>query len=88
MRTGECRTLIAANDNAPRARLINLAEAAAYCGVSTPVYARLCPVRPISLGPGKRLERFDVRDLDAWIDGLKGDNDNLTTADSLLAAMN
>lgn len=78
----------AANDNAPRARLVTLTQAAAYCGVSAPVLKGVCPVRPIALGSGKRLQRFDVRDLDAWIDGLKGDNDNLTTADSLLAAMN
>jgi hypothetical protein len=30
----------------------------------------VCPVRPIALGPGKRLERYDVRALDAWIDNL------------------
>jgi hypothetical protein len=74
----------AANDNAPRARLLTLTNAAHYCGVSSPVLKSVCPVRPISLGIGRRLERFDVRDLDVWIEGLKGDNENRTAADALL----
>jgi predicted DNA-binding transcriptional regulator AlpA len=77
----------AANDNRPPSRLVTLTDAARYCGVSAPVLRGVCPVRPISLGPGKRLERFDLHDLDAWIDTLKGDNDNLTTADALLASL-
>jgi hypothetical protein len=32
----------------------------------------VCPVAPISLGEGKRMERYDVRALDAWIDSLSG----------------
>lgn len=78
----------AANDNAPRARLVTLTQAAAYCGVSTPIMKGLCPVIPISLGAGKRLDRFDVRDLDSWIDSMKANNDNASTADALLAGMN
>lgn len=31
----------------------------------------LCPVHPIALGSDKRLERYDIVALNAWIDSLK-----------------
>lgn len=52
-------------------RLLKRQQAAAYCGVSVPTFAAICPIVPIALGVGKRLERYDVRDLDEWIDSLK-----------------
>jgi hypothetical protein len=52
-------------------RLLKKQQAAAYCGVSIPTFAAVCPVPPIALGIGKRLERYDIRDLDDWIEGLK-----------------
>jgi hypothetical protein len=51
-------------------RLLTRAQAAAYCGVSAPTFNARCPIRPVSLGPGKRLERFDLNALDRWIDAL------------------
>lgn len=54
-------------------RLLTKRAAALYCGVSASVFSALCPVRPISLGKGRRLERYDVRSLDTWIDGLGGE---------------
>lgn len=51
-------------------RLLTRQQAAAFIGVSEPTFMLVCPVRPIALGPGKRLERYDVRALDAWIDNL------------------
>jgi hypothetical protein len=51
-------------------RLLTKNQAAAYCGVSVATFATLCPVRPIALGNSKRLERFDTRTLDLWIDRL------------------
>jgi hypothetical protein len=54
----------------PGPRLLTKAEAAAYCGVSSPVFGALCPVRPIALGAGKRLERYDIQALDTWLDEL------------------
>jgi hypothetical protein len=33
----------------------------------------VCPVNPIALGTSKRLERYDIRQLDAWIDAF-GEN--------------
>jgi|tagenome__1003787_1003787.scaffolds.fasta_scaffold19635211_2 hypothetical protein len=53
-------------------RLLKKQQAAAYCGVSIPTFAAVCPVTPIALGVGKRLERYDIRDLDEWIERLKG----------------
>jgi hypothetical protein len=54
-------------------RLLSLSLAAAYCGVSTEMFLRACPVRSIALGPSARLRRWDLQALDRWIDGF---NDN------------
>ncbi len=58
----------------PHARLLKKAHAAAYCGISVSAFTRTCPVAPVSLAPAgrqdERLIRYDVRDLDRWIDGL------------------
>jgi hypothetical protein len=58
---------------APTKRLLTRAEAAQYCGLgSSPP-----PVRPKRIRPGKQGLRYDVRDLDAWIDNLgRGDQDS------------
>ena len=54
-------------------RLLTREQAAAYCGVSMATLTALCPVKPIALGNSKRLERYDVRHLDEWIDTLRED---------------
>jgi hypothetical protein len=51
-------------------RLLDRSQAAAYCGISLAVFTARCPVRPLAMGQGKRLERYDIRDLDEWIDSL------------------
>lgn len=51
-------------------RLLTRQQAAAFIGVSEPTFLVVCPIRPIALGPGKRLERYDIRALDLWIDEL------------------
>ena len=56
----------------PSSRLLTLTDAAAYCGVSSATFRAICPLAPIALGPGKRLERFDRARLDEWIDQLGG----------------
>lgn len=53
-------------------RLLSREQAATYCGISVPTFSVHCPVPPISLGPGKRLERYDIHSLDRWIDVLSG----------------
>jgi hypothetical protein len=47
-------------------RLLTKKEAAEYCGTKT----FLPPVSPKRIRPGKQGLRYDVRDLDRWIDGL------------------
>jgi hypothetical protein len=51
-------------------RLLTRHQAAAYCGVSVPTFAGVCPIKAVALGNGKRLERFDRIALDRWIDSL------------------
>ncbi len=51
-------------------RLLTLGEAALYCGISVPSFRNLSPVRPIALGPGPKLQRYDRQILDEWIDDL------------------
>lgn len=60
----------------PTKRLLTVAEAASYCGVSVPTFERICPISPISLDASgrndRRLMRYDVVALDGWIDLLSG----------------
>ncbi len=51
-------------------RLMTRQQAASYCGMSLPTFQATCPVTPLTLGDSKRLERYDVRMLDKWIDHL------------------
>ncbi len=51
-------------------RLLTREQAAIYLGVSVPTFTALCPIQPIALGSGKRLQRFDLQRLDEWIDTL------------------
>lgn len=50
-------------------RLLTKAEAASYCGMSPALFDRLCPVRPLRFS--ERLVKFDVVDLDSWIEAFK-----------------
>lgn len=52
-------------------RMLTKAEAAHHCGISTPQFARECPVTPVRFANGNL--RWDVQDLDRWLDGLKVD---------------
>lgn len=68
-------------------RMLTRQQAATYCGVSVPTFMLVCPVSPVALGEGKRLERYDIRSLDAWLDklgnnGASLDNDWLAKWDS------
>lgn len=49
-------------------RLLTKAQAAAYCGLSVSAFEGVVTVQPISLGPDPRLNRYDVKALDEWID--------------------
>jgi hypothetical protein len=53
----------------PSKRLLTRAEAAQYCGLgSSPP-----PIRAKRVRPGQQGLRYDVRELDAWIDNLDDD---------------
>lgn len=51
-------------------RMLSRAEAAQHCGRPVKRFDVECPVTPVRFANGDL--RFDVRDLDAWLDGLKG----------------
>jgi hypothetical protein len=55
-------------------RLLTREQAAAYCSVSVRTFTGLCPVQPIALGASKRLQRYDVRAIDQWIDTIGSDH--------------
>lgn len=57
--------------NRPSARLLTKGQAAQYCGLCVSTFSGVCPVRPIALGEGPRMHRYDVRDIDKWIDSFK-----------------
>jgi hypothetical protein len=50
-------------------RLFTKAEAAHYCCRNVKAFEAECPVRPIRMANGEL--RYDVQDLDTWIDSLK-----------------
>lgn len=53
-------------------RMLDAREAAEYCGITAKRFPVSCNVTPIAMPSGEL--RFDIRDLDAWLDGLKGGN--------------
>ena len=52
-------------------RLVYKKEAAFYCGIGVESFTANCPVAPVRVGPGMRGLRYDLYDLDVWIDSLK-----------------
>jgi hypothetical protein len=58
-------------------RMLTRQQAATYCGVSVAKFTLVCPVSLVSLGEGKRMERYDIRSLDAWLDKLGNDGASL-----------
>jgi hypothetical protein len=64
-------------------RLFTIKEAAGYCGVGRELFLAKCSVRPKRIAEGPRGLRYDVRDLDKWIDELAS-TDVPRTADDWL----
>jgi hypothetical protein len=64
-------------------RMLTRREAAEHCGRSIKRFAAECPVRPIVFENGD--ERFDVQDLDAWLDSLK--NSDSSDAEQIVARL-
>jgi hypothetical protein len=50
-------------------RMLTKSEAAQHCGRSVRRFKIECPVQPVMFTNGDF--RWDVRDLDSWIDGIK-----------------
>ena len=53
-------------------RMLSQSEAAHHCGRSLPRFKIECPVRPLQYSNGDL--RWDIQDLDAWINSLKAGN--------------
>jgi hypothetical protein len=53
-------------------RMLDEKEAANHCGRKPRQFKVECPVQPIRFPNGDT--RYDVRDLDTWLDGLKAGN--------------
>lgn len=51
-------------------RLLPVKDAAAYCGVPRSYFSSICPARPVKLYEKSHL-RYDIFDLDKWIDSVK-----------------
>ena len=65
-------------------RMLKQSEAATHCGRSATRFKIECPVQPVRFPNGDL--RYDVRDLDPWLDSLKagvGDHD----ADAIVARL-
>lgn len=64
-------------------RMLSIADAANYCGVAKTRFQNICPVPPVELSNGT--QRWDVRDLDRWLDSLKSADD--CSDDALLSRL-
>jgi len=71
------------DEGATPARMLLKKDAAAYLGVSTPVFDRTVNVRPVSYGDNGNIRRYDRADLDAWIDRQKDGGRTMTSDDWL-----
>jgi hypothetical protein len=56
-------------------RILTKAEAAFHCGRPVSRFVVECPVQPLRFANGD--ERYDIRDLDEWLDGVKTGDDKL-----------
>ena len=54
-------------------RLLKTSEAARYCGMALATFKRECPYAPIRFA--QNLIRYDIQDLDKWINGIKLESD-------------
>jgi hypothetical protein len=64
-------------------RMLTKAEAAHHCGRSAKSFETECPVSPVRFANGQL--RYDVRDLDTWLDELK--SGRVTDADDIVAKL-
>jgi hypothetical protein len=55
-------------------RMLNVREAAEYCGLPAKRFPLDCQIAPVQMPSGGRL--YDMRDLDVWIESLKSEEPN------------
>jgi hypothetical protein len=53
-------------------RMMSIRQAADYVGLPLRRFPRICTVRPIAMPESE--ERYDIRDLDRWLDQIKAGN--------------
>jgi predicted DNA-binding transcriptional regulator AlpA len=63
----------------PIKRLLTIDEAAEYCGMGRESFLLKSTVKPKRIRPGQRGLRYDIREMDVWIDTLGADDDRGTT---------
>lgn len=51
-------------------RMLPVKDAARYCGIPRSYFSSICPARPVKLYE-KAHPKYDVFDLDKWIDSIK-----------------
>jgi hypothetical protein len=64
-------------------RMLTIAEAAHHCGRSLTRFKIECPVQPVTYPNGDK--RYDVQDLDVWINSLKAGTNH--DVDAILAKL-
>jgi predicted DNA-binding transcriptional regulator AlpA len=50
-------------------RMLNIGEAAHYCGLPVHHFRNRCPVKPVRIDDGHAA--YHIKDIDEWIDALK-----------------
>jgi hypothetical protein len=65
-------------------RMLSKTEAGNYCGLQMKYFEIGCPVRPIRIA--NRELRWDMRELDIWLDRLKDSTED-ETVDSIVARL-
>ena len=65
-------------------RMLSLTEAAEYCGLARKLFAIQCPVAPVRVA--NNVEKYDMQDLDTWINTLKSDRPD-DSDDTILARL-
>lgn len=63
-------------------RLLPVKDAALYCGVPRSYFCSVCPAQPVKLYDHAH-PRYDVLDLDKWIDSVKSDGKQEVSDDDI-----
>ena len=68
-------------------RMLTKEQAAHYCGLSVPAFIGACPPPAVSLGKTSRTHRWDIRQLDRWLDTFTGSSSAASVEPDMLALM-